>query len=33
MASDGHKADEGLDIVQLERCDAMMARVLQDLTG
>ena len=33
MASDGHKADEGLDLAQLEHCDAMMARVLQDLTG
>lgn len=33
MARDGHKADEGLDLAQLDQCDAMMTRVLQDLTG
>ena len=33
MARDGHKPDEGLDLSQLTACDAMMGRILADLTG
>ena len=33
MATDGHKPDEGLDISQLNACDAMMNRICADLSG
>lgn len=32
MARDGHKPDEGLDLSQLAACDAMMRRLLEELT-
>lgn len=33
MAADGHKADEGIDLSQLNLCDTMMENILQDLIG
>ncbi len=33
MGRDGHKPDEGLDIEQLQRCDAMMIDILNGLKG
>lgn len=33
MSKDGHKPNEGLDLGELESCDAMMARILNDLTA
>ncbi len=32
MASDGHKPDEGLDMSQISACDAMMDRILKQLS-
>lgn len=32
MARDGHKADEGVDLSELAACDAMMDRILTDLS-
>lgn len=33
MARDGHKADEGVDLSELAACDAMMDRILTDLSA
>lgn len=33
MAGQGHKSDEYLELSQLAGCDAMMGRILDDLTG
>ena len=33
MARDGHKPDEGLDLSELAACDAMMDRILVDISG